>query len=186
MLFRPVDPLQMYLNASYIDAHYVDPVTGPVGPGGTAPAASFNAGDKFNVPPFAISAGAEYAFDIGNLRNYVRLDGTYQKAYFSGATFGSSGYPGNYFTGFSPSRALLNLRLGTTFDNGLDVNLFVLNLTNEDSRLKAGIGGGDGRGCTNPGQPQTINCSNYGTYNPFVETTFETPRRYGVQMNYRF
>jgi outer membrane receptor protein involved in Fe transport len=186
VLFRPVDPLQMYLNASYIDAHYVDPVTGPVGPGGTPPAASFNAGDKFNVPPFAMSAGAELSFNIASRPSYVRLDGTYQKAYFSGATFGSSGYPGNYFTGFSPSRALLNLRAGMTFGSGLDVNLFVQNLTNEDSRLKAAIGGGDGRGCTNPGQPQTIDCSNYGTYNPFVDTTYEIPRRYGLQMNYRF
>jgi iron complex outermembrane recepter protein len=184
--FRPVDPLQMYLNASYIDAHYVDPVTGPVGPGGTPPAASFKAGDKFNVPPFAASAGVEVSFNITSRPSYLRLDGTYQKAYFSGATFGASGYPGNYFSGFSPSRALVNLRTGMSFGSGLEVNLFVLNLTNEDSRLKAAIGGGDGRGCTNPGQPQTINCSNYGTYNPFVDATYETPRRYGVQMNYRF
>ncbi len=29
--YRPIDPLYLYVNASYIDAHYVDPVTGPRG-----------------------------------------------------------------------------------------------------------------------------------------------------------
>jgi hypothetical protein len=46
---------------------------------------------------------------------------------------------------------------------------------------------GDGRGCTPPaGQAASATCANYGTYNPFVELTYETPRRYGVQFNYSF
>ncbi len=78
--YRPIDPLYLYMNASYIDAHYIDPVTGPVGQNATVqPVPSLNAGDKFNVPPFSMSAGAQVNFSLpGDVRSYVRLDGTYQ------------------------------------------------------------------------------------------------------------
>jgi len=184
--YRPIDPLYLYMNASYIDAHYIDPVTGPVGQNATVqPVPSLNAGDKFNVPPFSMSMGAQVNFSMpGDVRSYVRLDGTYQNQYVAGATFGSSGYPANFFTRNNPSRTLLNLRGGVTMDNGLDVSLFVQNLLNKDTLLD---GFGDGRGCTPPaGQAQTANCSNYGTYSPFVAQTYEQPRRYGVQLNYKF
>jgi outer membrane receptor protein involved in Fe transport len=70
------------------------------------------------------------------------------------------------------------------FDNGLEANVFVQNLFDEDKLV---TGFGDGRGCTPPaGQAQTAGCTNYGTYNPFVEQLYETPRRYGIQLNYRF
>jgi len=76
------------------------------------------------------------------------------------------------------------LRGGVTMQNGLDVSLFVQNLLNKDTLLD---GFGDGRGCTPPaGQAQTATCSNYGTYSPFVAQTYEQPRRYGVQLNYKF
>ena len=184
--YRPVDPLYIYLNASYIDAHYVDPVTGPVGQNVIVrPVPSFNAGDKFNVPPFAMSSGVQLDFTLGaDLKSYVRLDGTYQKAYTAGATFGASGYPANFFLRNNPSRTLLNLRGGVTLQNGLDLSVFIQNLLDEDKLLN---GFGDGRGCTPPaGQAATANCSNYGTYSPFVEQTYEQPRRYGVQVNYKF
>jgi iron complex outermembrane receptor protein len=169
--FRPVEALYLYLNASYIDAHYVDPVTGPAGPN-VQPTPSFNAGDKFNVPPLSLSGGTQFDFQIGEgLKSYVRLDGT-------------SGFPANYFTRINPSRLLLNLRAGMRLTNGLDFNLFVQNLLDEDKLLD---GFGDGRLCTPPaGQRPTADCSNYGTYNPFVTQVYETPRRYGVQLNYRF
>jgi iron complex outermembrane receptor protein len=184
--YRPIDPLYLYVNASYIDAHYVDPVTGPVGQGVTvAPVPSLNAGDKFNVPPFTLSGGAQVNFPLpADLTSYVRLDGTYQKAYTAGATFGASGYPANFFLRNNPSRTLLNLRGGVTLQNGLDVSVFIQNLLDEDKLLN---GFGDGRGCTPPaGQAATVDCSNYGTYSPFVEQTYEQPRRYGVQVNYKF
>ena len=184
--YRPVDPLYLYMNASYIDAHYVDPVTGPVGKNALVqPVPSLNAGDKFNVPPFSMSVGGQLNFMLpADLNSYVRLDGTYQKKYTAGATFGSSGFAANYFTRNNPSRALLNLRGGVTMANGLDVSLFIQNLLGADKLLQ---GFGDGRGCTPPaGQAATADCSNYGTYSPFVEQTYETPRRYGLQLNYKF
>jgi iron complex outermembrane receptor protein len=188
---RPIDPLQLYLNASYVDAHYVDAVTGPIGANAlVAPTPSFNAGDKFDVPPFTLAGGAEYDFEVASLRSYVRLDVTYQKAYTSGATFGAGGFAGNYFLRNNPERTLVNLRTGMQFENGLEANFFILNLLNEDKLV---TGFGDGRLCTpaspGPGQPvpaAAADCSNYGNYNPFVEQTYETPRRYGVQLSYRF
>jgi iron complex outermembrane receptor protein len=184
--FVPTDSIRTYLNASYVDAHYVDPVTGPVGQNVVvAPVPSFNAGDKFNVAPFTMSAGVQYDRVFSErMDGYVRLDGTYQNSYIAGPTFGSSGFPANYFTRNNPSRALLNLRAGMKVNKSLDVNLFVQNLLGEDKLLN---GFGDGRGCTPPaGQAASATCANYGTYNPFVEQTYETPRRYGVQLNYSF
>jgi outer membrane receptor protein involved in Fe transport len=186
MEFLPVDALRLYLNASYVDAHYVDPVTGPVGANAkVAPTPSFNAGDKFDVPPFTMSTGAQYDFKLGEgLDSYVRLDGTYQNSYTAGATFGSSGFPANFFLRDKASRTLLNLRAGMKLREHLDVNLFVLNLLDKDQVIR---NTGDGRLCTPPaGQAASPTCANYGSYNPFVELTYETPRRYGVQFNYSF
>jgi outer membrane receptor protein involved in Fe transport len=128
-----------------------------------------------------MSYGAQYDFVMGNgLDSYVRLDGTYQHRYSSGATFGSSGYGANYFLRENPTREQLNLRAGVRLYNGLDINVFVLNVLNED-KLIAGFG--DGRGaCSATSQ----NCSVYTTYNPFVAQTFQTPRRIGLQVNYKF
>jgi len=69
-------------------------------------------------------------------------------------------------------------------NEALDVNLFVQNLLDADKLID---GFGDGRLCTPPaGQAPTATCSNYGSYSPFVEQRYETPRRYGVQLNYSF
>jgi outer membrane receptor protein involved in Fe transport len=120
----------------------------------------------------------------GRSNSYMRIDTTYEAAYTAGATFGSSGWVGNYFLRNNPARTLVNLRTGMTFENGLDVNLFVRNLTNSHTQT---LGFSDGRGCTPPaGQAATVDCSNYGSYTPFVEQFFEQPRRFGVQLNYRF
>ena len=130
LVYQPVRPLSFYLNAGYTDAFYVDPVTGPTPtlPGVTL-TPSFNAGDKFNIPPIQASTGGELDLPFGSRFNsYLRIDYTYQNAYSSGATFGSSGYGGNYFTAHSPSQDQVNMRAGVRIENGLEVNLFVFNL----------------------------------------------------------
>jgi len=184
--YQPLSSLYLYLNASYTDAYYVDPVTGPTGAVvRVAPIPSLNAGDKFNVPPLALSGGFQYNFGpIRSGNSYLRIDSTYQASYTSGATFGSSGWVANYFGRNNPARTLINLRTGLTFENGLDASLFVRNLTNSHTQT---LGFSDGRGCTPAaGQAATIDCSNYNSYTPFVEQFFETPRRFGLQLNYRF
>jgi outer membrane receptor protein involved in Fe transport len=180
--FRPVSALNLYLNASYTDSYYVDPVVAPTGAGATSvPLPSFNAGDNFDIPPFAASAGAQVDFTLfDSLESYVRLDGSYQDDYTAGATFNSGGWGGNYFNRNNEARKQFNLRAGLSMDNGLDANLFVQNLTNEDA-LTAGQG--DGRGVCANASPT---CDTYSTFTPFQNRTYQRPRLYGVQVNYKF
>jgi iron complex outermembrane recepter protein len=182
--YQPITALGLYVNASYTDAYYVDPVRAPSAPGIT-PTASFNAGDKFNIPPFQLSAGAQFDFTLGeSLESYLRLDGTYADDYTSGATFNSSGYAGNYFLKDKPTRTQVNLRTGVRLDNGLEVNAFVLNVLNDEDQIVAGLSGfGDGRGTCSAA---SADCSTFSSYNPFVNQAFQEPRRYGVQVNYKF
>jgi outer membrane receptor protein involved in Fe transport len=157
-------------------------VRAPSAPG-IFPQPSFNAGDKFNIPPFQLSAGAQFDFHLGeNLATYIRLDGTYADDYTSGATFGSSGYSGNFFTKDKPSVMLFNLRGGINMDNGVEMNVFVQNLLNNEDQIVQGLSGfGDGRGtCAG------VDCATFTTYNPFVNQAFLQPRRFGVQVNYKF
>ena len=182
--YAPLQSLNLYLNAGYTDAHYVDRVVGITGPGATTtPAPSFNAGDKFNIAPFQASFGAQYGFNVASRDAYVRIDGSYKNSYRAGATFGASGYGANYFTRNSPSELLFNLRAGTRWENGLDVNFFVANLFDRDTRVVGAVGFGDGRGACSAA---SVDCSVYTTYNPFVTETFLAPRRFGLQMNYKF
>ena len=179
--YRPLRDLSLYLNAGYTDAHYVDPVVGISGPGATSvPAPSLNAGDKFGIPPLQASFGAQYDFTLRNRNAYVRLDGSYKNAYNAGATFGTSGYGANYFTHYNPSEFLLNLRTGMKWDNGLDVNVYVSNLLGDE---KQNGGFSDGRGACSAA---SVDCSTYTSYSPFVAQTFMQPRRFGLQMNYKF
>lgn len=185
-LYQPLTALSFYLNAGYTDAYYVDPVSGPVPTlPNVTPTPSFNAGDKFDIPPLQASTGAQFEQHLaGRLNGYLRLDYSYQNAYRAGPTFGASGYGSNYFTQNHPSIDQLNLRIGVRFANGLDVNAFVFNLLDREKQIVQGILGiSDGRSACSPA---STNCSTYSGYNPFVGQLFQTPRRYGIQANYRF
>ena len=176
--YRPVTALNLYLNASYTDSYYVDPVVGANRTPGAAPA--FNAGDHFDIPPFAASAGAQYDFLlVDQFESYVRLDASYQDDYIAGATFGATGFGTNFFNRYNEARRQLNLRAGFSMDNGLDANLFVQNLTNEDAVI---AGSGDGRGTCNGASM----CNTFSSFNPFVNRTYQRPRMYGLQVNYKF
>lgn len=181
--YQPVNSLYLYLNSSYINARYIDPVTGPVGANAKAvPLPSLNAGDKFNVPPFTVSTGAQLTIPIKEVSAYARLDGTYQNAYTQGATPGTSGFTTNFFTRGVPSRLLVNARVGARWDNGFELNLFVQNLLGSHKQL---LGFSGGRSCVGASVAST-DCSTYGAYTPFVEQVYETPRNIGLQANYRF
>jgi iron complex outermembrane recepter protein len=185
-LYQPLQALNFYLNAAYTDASYVDPVSGPTPTlPNVTPTPSFNAGDKFDIPPLQVSTGGQFEQHLtSRLSGYLRLDYTYQNAYRAGATFGASGYGSNYFTQNHPSIDQVNLRLGVRFDNGLDLNAFVFNLLDREKQIVQGpVGMSDGRGACSPA---SIDCSIYSSYNPFVGQLFQAPRRYGIQANYRF
>jgi iron complex outermembrane recepter protein len=186
LVFQPLHQLSFYLNAGYTDAFYVDPVKGPVPTlPGVSPTPSFNPGDKFNIPPFQASTGGEFDLPFSSrFDSFLRIDYTYQNAYNSGATFGSSGYGSNYFTGHSPSQDQVNLRVGVRLDSRLDVNVFVFNLLDREKQLNAPLTGiNDGRGSCSA---SSINCSSYLSYNPFVTQLYQAPRRFGVQFNYKY
>jgi iron complex outermembrane recepter protein len=185
-LYQPLSALSFYLNAGYTDAYYVDPVSGPVPTlPNVTPTPSFNAGDKFDIPPLQVSTGAQFEQHLASrLNGYLRLDYSYQNAYRAGPTFGASGYGSNYFTQNHPSIDQLNLRIGVRFANGLDVNAFVFNLLDREKQIVQGILGiSDGRSACSPA---STTCGAYSGYNPFVGQLFQTPRRYGIQANYRF
>jgi outer membrane receptor protein involved in Fe transport len=185
-LYQPLSALSFYLNAAYTDAIYLDPVSGPTPTlPNVTPTPSFNAGDKFDIPPLQVSTGGQFERHLtSTLSGYLRVDYTYQNSYRSGATFGASGYGGNYFTQNHPSIDQVNLRLGVRFDNGLDLNAFVFNLLDREKQIVQGpLGRSDGRGACSP---TSIDCSTYSSYNPFVAQLFQQPRRYGIQANYRF
>ncbi|MDP3737678.1 MAG: TonB-dependent receptor [Hyphomonadaceae bacterium] len=181
-IYRPIDPLTLTLAAGYTDAYYVDPVRGPIGPAlATPPQPAFNPGDQFDVPPFQVSASAQYEQSLGAFgEGFVRLDWNYQNEYTSGATFGTTGWSANYFARYNPERQIFNLRAGLRMENGADINFFVNNLLDNDEQTG---GFSDGRGsCT----ASSLTCASFGTFNPFVAQTFLTPRVFGVQMNYRY
>ena len=66
------------------------------------------------------------------------------------------------------------------WDNGLDVNVYVSNLLGDE---KQNGGFSDGRGACSAA---SVDCSTYTSYSPFVAQTFMQPRRFGLQMNYKF
>ena len=185
-LYQPLRALSFYLNAGYTDAYYVDPVSGPTPTlPNVTPTSSFNAGDKFDIPPLQVSTGGQLDRQLAQrLNGYLRLDYTFQNAYRSGATFGTSGYGSNYFTQNHPSIDQLNLRVGVRFDSGFEVNAFVFNLLDREKQLVQGLTGlSDGRSACSP---TSLTCATYSGYNPFVSQLFQAPRRYGIQANYRF
>jgi iron complex outermembrane recepter protein len=186
-IYQPTDALTLSLSAGYTDAYYVDPVRGPVGPAlTTPPQPAFNPGDQFDVPPFQANASVQYEHPLGALgEGFARLDWNYQSAYEAGATFGTTGWSANYFGPLgssrkNPTQEIFNFRAGIRMENGVDFNVFVNNLFDNDKQIS---GFGDGRGSCSAA---SLTCANFGSFNPFVTQTFLRPRVFGVQMNYRY
>jgi len=184
--YRPIDPLTVSVNLGYDDAHYVDPVKGPnptIAQTGAPPLPAQNAGAPLGVPPWQISASAEYTFTLANWDAYVRADDQWQSTYVNGPAYGVSQYNPN--TRYVPSQNTLNARLGVRL-NTWDVNVFALNLL--DSRDKLGNAGNGIVACAPPTSPVPggPGCTTYTNWSPFVQQAYQRPRVVGVQANYRF
>jgi iron complex outermembrane receptor protein len=172
--YRPIPPLVLGLNFSYTDAKYINGVAGPNPQPGIKP--SINPGDGFSIPPWQVSASAEYTHDIvNNMNGYLRLDYQYQGAYQNGASYGTSSY--DYFTRGVPVVTYVNGRLGVRV-KGFDVNIYANNLL--DARAQIGNAGNGKIGCSD------YYCNQYITYTPFVSQAYQQPRTVGLQLNYRF
>ncbi|MGZ3272725.1 MAG: TonB-dependent receptor [Caulobacteraceae bacterium] len=177
---RPVRPLTLTLNFGYTDAKYVDPIGGINGVLPAGSTASIKAGDTITgaPAPIQVAFSGQYDFQVaGQYASYVRFDYTYQNKYNSGPSFGATGY--NALTYVTQSRDQLNLRAGMRIAS-LDVNVFAINVA--DARAPIGSGLANGRTCA----PTSPDCSAYSQFDPFVNQTYQPPRRIGLQINYKY
>jgi iron complex outermembrane receptor protein len=172
--WRPIRALIVGLDTSYTNARYIDGVAGPNPRPGIKP--SINPGDGFNIPPWQVSASAQYNRDLtANVNAYLRGDYQFLSSYLNGTSFGTSGY--NYFTRNVPAVSYVNLRAGLRFE-ALDMNVYANNVLGDRQMIgNAGVGR---VGC------RDVQCTSYATYTPFVTQAFQSPRVVGAQVTYRF
>jgi iron complex outermembrane receptor protein len=182
--YRPIDPLTLSFSVGYDDAHYVDPVSGPLG-AGHGPIA-INAGDPFPLAPWQISASANYQTKVfDKYDSYLRVDYQWSSSYHTPGSFGVASW--NPYVRNVDAVDNVSARLGVRFANW-DLNVFSNNLLNRLEKLgNAGIGISQcvatNLACTNAsnnGGPA------YGNFSPFVNQIYTRPREIGVQANYRF
>ena len=165
------------LALGYDKAEYTMTATGPSPKNGTPPTAVVQKGDKVPVPPWTVSAGAQYDFTVGKYAGFIRADYQFSSKYLGGFGPGVNGYSPD--TRNLPSTQQVNARAGVVYSNW-ELNLFVNNLF--DSKDPQGFGGGRS-GCT----PNTdAACGTFSSYNPFQSITTFRPRTIGAQLNYRY
>ena len=182
--YRVIDPLTVTFNVGYDDAHYVDAVAGPLGPG-IGPKA-INAGDHFPLAPWQVSASANYnavLFDKWN--TYLQVDYQWSSAYRQPGSFGVASW--NPYILNVGAVDNVSARLGVRFKTW-DLNVFSNNLLDVNEKIgNAGVGISQCNAailaCTatsNNGAPS------YNNFNPFVSQNYTRPREVGVQANYHF
>jgi iron complex outermembrane receptor protein len=172
--WRPIPALTLGANASYTNARYIDGVAGPNPQPGIKP--SINPGDGFNIPPWQVSASAEYTHALtAKVNGYLRGDYQLLSSYLNGTSFGTSSY--NFFTRNVPAVSYVNARLGARFE-AFDINVYANNLL--DYRQQLGNAGVGRVGCKDE------QCAGYTTFTPFVSQGYQAPRTVGLQVNYRF
>jgi iron complex outermembrane receptor protein len=174
---RPIRPLTVTFNAAYTNSRYLEAVTAPK----PATGKLFNPGDSLAVPKWQISASAQWDTTIFNHLAYARLDYQYQSKFNAIVTAGTSAY--SPFTAIAPARDLFNARAGIHVRDGVEINIFALNLF--DSKDQAGNGNTANAGigkttCNN------VACTSYVGFTPFVQQAYWRPREIGIQANYRF
>ena len=118
------------------------------------------------------SLGARYSWPIdGDWLPYIRADVRLAGAYNKGLYGLGSYQPDNNHV---PGSENLNLRVGVEY-NQYDINLFVLNATNNDT----GSFSGGRSGCHDPA------CTGYSNYSPIFNVNAPMPRVIGLQLAYR-
>lgn len=155
--FRPTTRLNVYANAAYTDAKYVDFTDAPCPPelsGGTSSPANCDiSGQRLpGISKWAFSYGAEYAVPVtlggegGNV--YLGYDGSYRSDFSSNPS--ESIYTN--IDGYSIS----NVRLGYRSDRGLNAFLWLRNAFDQDYyELLATQSGNTGLVVGQPGDPRT-------------------------------
>ena len=128
-------------------------------------------GQEFAQPPRTLDLGARFDFSIGSTPAYARIDYLWQDGYATVARNSGAYSPDSSDV---PAQKSINLRFG--FERGgFDVNLFVLNATDEKEGQRFG-----GRSqCTN------ADCSTYNSYTYGATVAAPLPRQIGLQLAYR-
>jgi outer membrane receptor protein involved in Fe transport len=170
--FRPIQLLTLNAALSNTKAEYRSPLVIPGGPatrGGDLVVAS--KGQEFAQPPRTLDLGARFDFSFGSTPAYARIDYLWQDGYATVAR--SSGAYSPDSSDVSAQKSI-NLRLG--FERkGFDVNLFALNVTDEQQGQRFG-----GRSqCSN------ADCSAYNSYTYGTTVAAPLPRQIGIQLAYR-
>jgi outer membrane receptor protein involved in Fe transport len=163
----------------YTDAKYTEDALGPTPRvAGIAASKAVSKGDTLPVPPWTLSVGFRYEFQVSSKWGaYIRGDYRYQSKYFRSPGFGVNAYAPD--TRNADASDIVNARVGATM-GGLDVNLYVNNLF--DSKDLLGKGGGR-TGCTASTGPA---CTGFSTYNPLLTGSTFRPRTIGLQAAYRY
>jgi outer membrane receptor protein involved in Fe transport len=170
---RPIRALTLNAALAWTNAKYTSEINFGRGPTGTNDYVLVRDGQKFFQPAWTADLGARYDFRVSDTVNtYARVDYRWQEDYLTAAP-GTAQYSPD--SSKVPAQKNINLRLGADFRD-FDVNLFVLNLTDEKT---ASVTGGRS-GCT----PNT-NCATYTTYTYGRTVSAPLPRQIGVQVAYR-
>ncbi len=127
--FLATDHLTTGLAVGYNDAVFAQSLLSPPDPVTGIRPVLVRKGDSLGVNPWMVAMNAQYDFVAGGRRGYVRADDQFASRQ---STPTAAEDPGNrtYVSGLvkMPQTNLLSLRLGTRFNNGLDLSLFVKNV----------------------------------------------------------
>ena len=170
--FRPIPLLTLNAALSNTKAEYRSSLVIPGGPATRAgDLVVAREGQEFAQPPRTLDLGARFDFSIGSTPAYARIDYLWQDGYATVARNSGAYSPDSSDV---PAQKSINLRFG--FERGgFDVNLFVLNATDEKEGQRFG-----GRSqCTN------ADCSTYNSYTYGATVAAPLPRQIGLQLAYR-
>jgi outer membrane receptor protein involved in Fe transport len=164
---------------AYTHGEYITNAVGPR-PSNTAfaPTLVVQAGDKLPVPPWTVSLGAQYDFQISSrVGAYIRGDYQFASKYLRGFGPGVSTYSPD--TRFAEATQYVSARAGVTM-GAWEVNAFVNNLFDSTDALD--IQGG--RAVCRPVTDAA--CSSFAGYNPLISVTTFRPREIGLQASFRY
>lgn len=127
--FLPFDNLILGVAVGYNDAKFTRSILSPPDPVTGIRPVLVRSGDSLGVNPWTVAVNARYDFVLRGRNGYVRVDDEFASRQTT-PTPSQNPSDETYAPGLLklPQTNLLNVRLGTTFANGVDLSLFVKNL----------------------------------------------------------